>query len=69
LARFSQFETDDIIEQYNLLTRVAGLVDNGTIKISVFENSGKINVCNLIKVHTLLESGKSTKKIILSVFD
>jgi len=65
----SLFETDDIIEQHNLLTRVAELVDNGTIKTTVLENFGKINACNLIKAHTLLESGKSTGKIILSGFD
>jgi len=65
----SLFETDDIIEQHNLLTRVAKLVDSGTIKTTALENFGKINACNLIKAHTLLESGKSTGKIILSGFD
>jgi len=65
----SLFETDDIIEQHNLLSRVAKLVDSGTIKTTALENFGKINACNLIKAHTFLESGKATGKIILSGFD
>ncbi|MCJ8179530.1 zinc-binding alcohol dehydrogenase family protein [Pseudomonas viridiflava] len=64
----SMFETDDIIEQHNLLNRVAELVDAGTLKTTFGEHFGTINAENLRRAHELLESGKAKGKIVLEGF-
>ncbi len=65
----SLFQTQDMIEQHYLLTKVADLVDEGRIKTTMTENFGTINAKNLIKAHALLESGKSRGKIVLAGYD
>ena len=62
----SLFETDDMAEQHTLLSNVATMVDAGDIQSTVVNEWGVINADNLIKAHTLLESGKSRGKIVLS---
>ncbi|MBT9303810.1 MULTISPECIES: zinc-binding alcohol dehydrogenase family protein [Pseudomonas] len=64
----SMFETADMIEQHNLLNRVAELIDAGTLKTTVGEHFGVINAANLRRAHTLLESGKAKGKIVLEGF-
>ncbi|MGY2341389.1 zinc-binding alcohol dehydrogenase family protein [Pseudomonas sp. SDO5532_S415] len=64
----SLFETADMIEQHNLLNRVARLIDAGTLKTTVGEHFGTINAANLRRAHALLESGKSKGKIVLEGF-
>lgn len=64
----SLFQTEDMIEQHNLLQEVARLIDDGTLKTTVAQNFGKINAENLLRAHALLESGKSRGKIVLSGF-
>ncbi|UZE24463.1 zinc-binding alcohol dehydrogenase family protein [Pseudomonas sp. B21-056] len=64
----SLFETADMIEQHNLLNRVAGLIDAGTLKTTVGEHFGTINAENLRRAHALLESGKAKGKIVLEGF-
>ena len=64
----SMFETPDMIEQHNLLNRVAELIDAGTLKTTVGEHFGVINAENLRRAHTLLESGKAKGKIVLEGF-
>jgi len=64
----SLFETEDMIEQHKLLTRVANMVDQGKLKSTIANEFGTINAQNLIKAHALLESGKSKGKIVLSGF-
>jgi len=64
----SMFETPDMIEQHNLLNRVAELIDTGTLKTTVGEHFGVINAENLRRAHTLLESGKAKGKIVLEGF-
>ncbi len=64
----SMFETGDIIEQHNLLNRVAELVDAGTLKTTFGEHFGTINAENLRRAHELLESGKAKGKIVLEGF-
>lgn len=65
----SLFQTDDMIEQHNLLTKVSALVDSGDIKVTMANNFGTINSENVKKAHALLESGKSVGKIVLSGFE
>lgn len=64
----SMFETHDMIEQHRLLTRVASLIDDGTLVSTLGENYGKINAENLRKAHRLLETGRSVGKIVLEGF-
>ncbi len=64
----SMFETPDMIEQHNLLNRVAELIDAGTLKTTVGEHFGVINAANLRRAHELLESGKAKGKIVLEGF-
>lgn len=64
----SMFQTDDIIEQHNILNEVSKLIDAGTIKTTVGEHFGNINAENIRKAHALLESGKAKGKIVLENF-
>lgn len=64
----SMFHTDDMIEQHNLLDRVAQLIDAGTLKTTFGEHFGSINADNLRRAHALLESGKAKGKIVLEGF-
>lgn len=62
------FETPDMIEQHRLLTKVAEMVDAGSIRTTLSEDFGPINATNLRRAHALIESGRSTGKIVLSGF-
>jgi len=62
------FETPDMIEQHRLLTKVAEMVDAGSIRTTLSEEFGRINASNLRRAHALIESGRSTGKIVLSGF-
>lgn len=64
----SMFQTDDMIAQHQLLTELAELVDNGTIKTTLGQHLGKINVENLLKAHEILESHQSRGKLVLEGF-
>lgn len=64
----SMFETDDMIEQHNILTEVSELIDNGTVRTTLGENFGTINAENLRKAHAFLETGKAKGKIVLEGF-
>ncbi|EPN35863.1 alcohol dehydrogenase, partial [Pseudomonas syringae pv. actinidiae ICMP 19096] len=64
----SMFETEDMIEQHNLLNRVAELIDAGTLKTTFGEHFGTINAENLRRAHALLESGKAKGKVVLEGF-
>ena len=64
----SMFQTEDMIEQHNILNKVSELIDNGTIKTTLGENFGIINAENLRKAHAFLETGKAKGKIVLEGF-
>lgn len=65
----SMFNTDDILEQHNILSEVSRLIDQGVIQSTLGEHFGKINAENLRRAHKLLESGKSKGKIVLESFE
>ena len=65
----SMFQTEDMIAQHQLLSELSTLVDNGTIKTTLGEHLGKINVANLIKAHGILESHKARGKLVLEGFE
>ncbi|MDE1993961.1 MAG: zinc-binding alcohol dehydrogenase family protein, partial [Rhizobiaceae bacterium] len=62
------FNTADMIEQHKLLTKIAELVDAGTIRTTLTETLGTINAANLKKAHALVESGKMKGKVVLAGF-
>lgn len=65
----SMFQTEDIAYQYDLLNRVADLIDAGTLISTVTNNLGPMNVENLKKAHALQESGKAIGKNVLDGFE
>ncbi len=64
----SMFQTEDMIEQHNILNATADLIDEGIIQTTVGAHFGKINAENLRKAHALLESHKAKGKIVLEGF-
>ncbi len=64
----SMYQTPDMIEQHNILVRVAGLADGGVLRTTLAEQFGTINATNLRRAHALIESGKARGKIVLSGF-
>jgi zinc-binding alcohol dehydrogenase family protein len=64
----SSFQTPDMVEQHNLLSEVARMVDAGSIRTTVQENLGPINAANLRRAHAMIESGRTRGKIVLADF-
>jgi NADPH:quinone reductase len=64
----STFQTPDMEEQHKLLSEVARMVDDGTIRTTVQENLGAINAANLRRAHAMIESGRTRGKIVLEGF-
>ncbi|CAM4270444.1 zinc-binding alcohol dehydrogenase family protein [Bordetella muralis] len=62
------FETPDMVRQHEILTNVARLIDDGTLRTTLGEHLGQINAENLRQAHTLIESGRSRGKIVLEGF-
>ncbi|QXE10318.1 MULTISPECIES: zinc-binding alcohol dehydrogenase family protein [Pseudomonas] len=64
----SLYETQDMINQHELLNRVSDLIDSGVLRTTVGEHFGAINAANLRRAHALVESGKARGKIVLEGF-
>lgn len=62
----SMYQADDIIEQHNILKRVAELIDSGEILATANDNLSPINAENILEGHRRLESGKSIGKLTIS---
>ncbi|RFC62815.1 zinc-binding alcohol dehydrogenase family protein [Fulvimarina endophytica] len=62
------FETEDMIEQHRLLSRIGDLVDDGIIRTTYNHDGGSIDAANLRKAHALQESGKAIGKTVLTGF-
>jgi NADPH:quinone reductase len=61
----SLFATPDMIAQHDLLTEVAGLVEDGLIRTTLTERMGRIDAANLKRAHALIESGRAKGKVVL----
>jgi zinc-binding alcohol dehydrogenase family protein len=61
----STFQTEDMIKQHELLDQVAALIDKGELKTTLDRVFGKIDAANLKRAHAVVESGRSTGKIVL----
>ncbi|RDU95037.1 zinc-binding alcohol dehydrogenase family protein [Trinickia dinghuensis] len=64
----SMFGTPDQVAQHELLDRVAALIDAGTLRTTLADHFGKIDVANLKRAHALLESNRARGKIVLEGF-
>ena len=62
------FSTPDMIEQHNLLNKVADLVDAGKIRTTLGDNFGTINAGNLKRAHAQIETNTTKGKIVLEGF-
>lgn len=61
----SMYQTADMVHQHELLNRVAGMIEDGTLKTTLSEHAGALTVDNLRRVHALIESGRAHGKIVL----
>jgi zinc-binding alcohol dehydrogenase family protein len=59
------YQTEDMIQQHHLLNRVAAWIDAGRIKTTMRQRLAPINASNLREAHALLETGRTTGKIVL----
>ncbi|MGE8344105.1 MAG: zinc-binding alcohol dehydrogenase family protein [Flavobacterium sp.] len=59
----SMYQTEDMIEQHNILNIVADLLDDGILKTTLNTTLNGLTAENLKKAHELLESGKTIGKI------
>ena len=62
----SMYQTEDMLEQHRLLTRVAEWVDNQRIQSTVTETLSSINAANLRTAHAQIESGRMIGKLVLA---
>lgn len=61
----STFQTDDMIEQHNILNKAAELFDNGTLKSTITTILKGLSADNLKKAHAQLESGTTIGKLVI----
>ncbi|MDY0963247.1 zinc-binding alcohol dehydrogenase family protein [Massilia sp. CFBP9026] len=64
----SMFETADMVRQHELLNRVAAMIEDSTLITTLGEHFGTINVANLRRAHSLIESNRAIGKIVLENF-
>lgn len=62
----AMFQTADMIEQQQLLNRIAAGIDCGELQCTLREVLTPISAVNLRRVHALLESGTAIGKTVLS---
>jgi NADPH:quinone reductase len=60
------FQTVDMVEQHNLLDRVADLVDEGTIRTTLTRELGPISAETLRQAHAMVEEGRMVGKVVVS---
>ncbi|WP_339899973.1 zinc-binding alcohol dehydrogenase family protein [uncultured Gilvimarinus sp.] len=64
----AMFNTWDMAKQHELLTQIAQMIDDGTLKTTVGEHFGTINAANLKRAHAHIESNQAVGKIVLEGF-
>jgi NADPH:quinone reductase-like Zn-dependent oxidoreductase len=67
----SRYQTPDLVDQHHLLSRVADLVDEGSLQTTLSQRLSPINAANLRKahaLHALLEAGSMIGKVVLEHF-
>jgi NADPH2:quinone reductase len=61
----AMYKTPDMIEQHNLLNRISGWIDDGTLQTTANKAISPINAANLRAAHKALEHGSAIGKIVL----
>ncbi|MFT3749224.1 MAG: zinc-binding alcohol dehydrogenase family protein [Agriterribacter sp.] len=61
----STFQTDDIIEQHNILNKASALFDDGELKSTLTTTLKGLSAENLKKAHAQLESGTTIGKVVI----
>jgi zinc-binding alcohol dehydrogenase family protein len=61
----SMYQTEDMIEQHRLLTRIAEWVDRQMIQSTLTETLSPINAANLRTAHAKIETGNMIGKLVL----
>ncbi|GAM68265.1 zinc-containing alcohol dehydrogenase [Vibrio sp. JCM 19236] len=64
----SMFETEDMAQQHEILSKVASMIDSGELKTTLGEHFGTINAENLKRAHALIEKMQARGKIVLEGF-
>ena len=62
----SMYETEDMIEQHHLLTRIARWVDEQKVQSTLTETLTPINAVNLRTAHAKVEAGHMIGKLVLT---
>ncbi|WP_411826492.1 zinc-binding alcohol dehydrogenase family protein [Luteolibacter sp. AS25] len=62
----AMFKTEDIIEQHNILNRIAELIDCGKISATANDSLSPINVENILEGHRRMESKAAIGKLTIS---
>ncbi|MCS5586333.1 MAG: zinc-binding alcohol dehydrogenase family protein [Gammaproteobacteria bacterium] len=62
----SMFTTDDLIKQHELLDKVTDLVDSGKVKTTLTQTLTPINLENIVKAHTAIETGAMIGKLVIT---
>jgi NADPH:quinone reductase-like Zn-dependent oxidoreductase len=60
------YQTEDMIEQHKLLTRIAEWVDRQMIQSTLTETLSPINTANLRTAHAKIEAGHMIGKLVLT---
>ncbi len=63
----AMYETDDMVQQHQLLDIFSSIVDEGAVKSTLKNMVGELTVDNLVKAHALLEKGNTIGKVVLKV--
>jgi NADPH:quinone reductase len=60
------FQTMDLVEQHNLLDRVAEMVSEGTVQTTLARELGPINAATLREAHAMVEEGRMVGKVVVA---
>lgn len=61
----SSFQTEDMVEQHNILNKVAALLDDGILKTTLKETFTGLSAGNFKKAHQQLEEGATIGKVVI----
>src|SRR6185312_12863489 len=61
----SRFQTPDMLQQHQLLDRIADWIDAGELRSTLKERLSPIDAASVRKAHALLESGRTIGKVAL----
>jgi len=64
----AMYQTKDMIQQHELLTRLSQLIDDGKIRTTLQKRLSPINAANLRKAHKMVEKGNMIGKVVLESF-